>query len=778
MDEHTPNPPAADPDKPRGLGLWLVRERKWLLILSLLLFAVSWPIADRLTYDRSIESLYAPDDPHLEDYLESKALFGGDELAIVAYTDPKLFAEGTMELSPEAERRIRWLAGELSRIEGVRAESTEDLASASERKPVRLIFRMKVALPRDVLYSLTRGILLGHDDKTTAVVLRLEPQQTASVSRSETIREIREVADRFTAAEGFPVHVVGEPVQVEETFRYVEEDGRELFYFSLACLGVVLVLLFRSWRWVLLPLLIVVVTIRWTEAILVVSGSRLSMVSSMLNSLVTIIGVATVAHLSIYYREIRQTADRETSVAKTLTILLPAIFWTITTTALGFAAVLTSHVTPVKSFGLMMTLASLLVLVALAGIFPGGALLGRWSPEPKSALAEQQVVDGLLKVARSVKAYPVLLAAGFLAIVAVAGAGFLWIEVETDFSKNFREDSPIVQALNFVEDPEHFAGAGSWEVNFPAPEKLTEEYLEMVSDLAERLRRTFVRDDQSGEVTKVLSITDATDPETGSGDLGTEWYQNRSLAQRLNLLSQLQPEFVPSLYNARQERMRIVLRARERQPAERKLQLIAEVQAVAQEWADENLTTAFPDPQVKVTGLFVLLAHLIQSLLGDQIVSFLISTMGILTMMTVAFKSLRLGIICVIPNVFPIVFVIGGMGWAGVPINIATAMIASVSMGLTVDASIHYMSGYLRLRKKGLDVDEALQGTQNDVGRALVYSNLALVAGFGVLTLSEFIPLVYFGVLVSVAMLGGLAGNLLLLPLLLRWNSRYELPQS
>lgn len=765
MDDQAPTPSANGPGETSRFGAWLVRGRNLLLPLSLLLFAVSWPVAERLTFDRSIESLYAADDPQLKDYLDSKALFGGDELAIVAYTDPELFAEGTRELSPEAKARIRSLSGELSKIEGVLSESTEDLASATDKNLVRRIKRA-----REVLLSLSRGILLGHDDKTTAIVLRLEPQKTASVSRSETIRQIREVAARFTEEEGFPTHVVGEPVQVEETFRYVEEDGRELFFFSLVCLGAVLILLFRSLRWVLLPLVIVVVTIRWTEALLVLSGIQLSMVSSMLNSLVTIIGVATVTHLAVHYRELRRTRDREATVSAALTMLLPPIFWTTATTALGFAALLTSHVTPVKSFGLMMTVATLLVLFALAGIFPGGVLLGRWSADPGDALAEKHLVGGLMQVTRGVKDYPKRLAAIFFGIVAFAGVGFTRLQVETDFSKNFREDSPIVQALNFFEDPDHFAGAGSWEVNFPAPKELTEEYLQKVAILAERLRNKFVEDDQTGEVTKVLAIPDATD------HIPRVPFLTNALAQRLSVVSQLAPEFVPSLYNPDQGRMRIILRARERQPAERKLELIAEVQQVAQDWADEHLKDEFPNAEVKVTGLFVLLAHLIRSLLGDQLVSFLIAAVGIFGMMTVAFSSMRVGIIAVIPNLFPIVFVVGGMGWAGVPINIATAMIASVSMGLTVDSSIHYIAGYTRARQKGLSVDEALIDTQGGVGRALLYANIALIAGFSVLTLSEFIPLVYFGILVSVAMLGGLAGNLLLLPLLLRWNSRYEKP--
>jgi predicted RND superfamily exporter protein len=136
--------------------------------------------------------------------------------------------------------------------------------------------------------------------------------------------------------------------------------------------------------------------------------------------------------------------------------------------------------------------------------------------------------------------------------------------------------------------------------------------------------------------------------------------------------------------------------------------------------------------------------------------------------MTIAFRSVPLGLLLLIPNLFPIVVVIGTMGWIGLPVNIATAMIASVSLGLTIDSSIHYVSGYRLARAEGKSFVEAIKSTHQGVGLALVFANLALVAGFTVLTLSHFIPLVYFGVLVSVAMLGGLIGNLVLLPLLLR----------
>ncbi|MFN0197289.1 MAG: efflux RND transporter permease subunit, partial [Planctomycetaceae bacterium] len=493
---------------------------------------------------------------------------------------------------------------------------------------------------------------------------------------------------------------------------------------------------------------IVWATIVMTKAVMVLCGMELSMVSTMLNSLVTIIAIATVMHLTLYYRELRRTHERREAFRQTLLDMSPPIFWTTATTIAGFASLITSHVIPVKSFGWTMSLGTAIVLVTLTIFLPGGALLGNRLIDPYIPREEQQL-DRLLRWSiRQVERHRHLLFWLISIIVFVFSIGVYRLDVETDFSRNFRESTPLVQGLEFVES--RMGGTSTWEVNFPAPNPLTPEFLDGVRDFAADLR-TIKVDGEPG-LTKVICLPDTLDMIPVRNPFGDK------LTQKMNELQNFQPEVIPSLYNAKAGKMRILLRSKERQPTEPKRYLLEEV----------NKRSAAVFTEYKVTGIFVIFTFLIESLLGDQIVSFGISASAIVIMMMIAFRSIRIGLISLIPNAFPIILLMGGLGWIGSPINMGTAMIASVSMGLTVDSSIHYLTGYFRARKSGLSIAEALEQTQHSVGEALLFATFALIAGFSALTLSQFIPMVYFGLLVSLAMLGGLLGNLVLLPILIR----------
>ncbi len=733
---------------------WIIRARIFLLALATLLTLLFAGPASQLQLDESIESFFSINDPFRMAYQTSRKAFGGDEFVMIGFVEED-------PTSTDSLNRIRELSTKLSAVEGVNSQSTQNLDSTLRNPNASGLMRLGMRFPstRKSLLDLSRRMLIGDDNKTCAIILRLTPLDKTNRPRTATFGEIRAITSAFNP----DAVVAGEPLQVHDMFRYVEQDGWVLGFASSALLMLIILILFRNLRWVILPIVVIHITLLITRGSLYLSGMQLSMVSSMLTSLITIIGIATVMHLIVTYRRKRSSTDRFSAFKTSMIELGAPVFWTCLTTAIGFASLMTSNIVPVSSFGLMTALGTLVVPVVCVLILPGGALIGNFQADPSPPPAENQLVVSLVGLARwCLRSSKQILTVTFLLIL-IFTAGLFRLSVETDFSKNFRKSSPIIHALEFFET--RLGGVGSWEVGFPAPTELNEEYLVKIRELTEDLREIHL--DNGAELTKVVSLTDGLDlvPRLPVSDdterrglfRGLPKFRSPTLAERQDLLDELQPELLSSLYNPDEKRMRIMLRALEQQPAEIKLKLIEAVETTARKHF----------PKAQATGLYVLLANLISSLLNDQAVSFSLAAVGVSLTMAIAFRSLWVGIISIVPNVLPIMIVIGGMGWLNIPINIGTAMIACVSMGLTVDSTIHYLTSYYRSRKSGSDHVEAIQSAHGSVGLALVLANIALVLGFSVLALSNFIPLVYFGSLVSIAMLGGLICNLFLLPSLL-----------
>jgi len=209
--------------------------------------------------------------------------------------------------------------------------------------------------------------------------------------------------------------------------------------------------------------------------------------------------------------------------------------------------------------------------------------------------------------------------------------------------------------------------------------------------------------------------------------------------------------------------LRVMLRAHERQPAPQKRAIIEQVNRIVA----EEFPARAGQPACAVTGFFVLLSQLVDRMLSDQWLTFLLAAAGIFLLLAVSFRSLLVATVALVPNALPIFVVLGLLGWAGERINMGTAMIAAVSMGLSVDSSIHYLAAFRRRLAAGQPIAAALETAHQTAGRAMIFSTLALVIGFLALTTSGFIPTVSFGALSCLTLTGGLLGNLVVLPVLL-----------
>ncbi len=731
---------------------WLIAWRWPLFGIALLTAAVCYVPAQRLDFDRTIENMFAPGDPILEPYHLLKRAFGANEVVLAAYVDPQLMTSAGLA-------RLRQLTGELERVPGVAAVLSVNNGPLGD----------KIADPDNPLsrsfLELFQGYTVGADRQTTAVVCLLDSQ--SPVSQSAIVDGLRAAVEAHDPTGT----IVGESVMVVESFRLLEADGRRLGRVSTALLIAVIVLSFRSLRWVVVPLAVVAISIVVTEGIISHSQWRLTIVSSMLSSIITIIAIATVVHLIVHFRELRALGlAPRAALTRTGTELAAPIFWACATDAAGFGSLIAAEVGPVHDFGWMMLIGSLVVLPALIAVVPCLALAGRFDSDPQRAWGEGHMELGLDRLSHWTQRHPYRLWSITALLTISAALGCARLEVETDFTKNFRASSRVVRSYEFVE--QHLGGAGVWDILIPAPAEIDWEFLERLGQLERQLRTITIDDDQtSGDqkssqpgLTKVLSVYDVIDAAT-LGKLSLiplPALRDRAVREALAQVQTQMPEFYHALVtrdprDPDRQLVRVMLRSRERQESAAKQRLIADVQRASR--------AAFGETEV--TGFFVLLTNLIQSTTRDQWLTFALSTGGILLMMLCAFRSPVLAVVAIVPNTLPVFMVSGLLGWLGLKINMGSAMIAAASMGLSVDSSAHYITAYLELRAQGLGVHAALAASNQSVGRAMVFSTFALVVGFTALCFSDFVPTIYFGALMGLTMLGGMFGNLVVLPLLL-----------
>ncbi|MGO8752112.1 MAG: efflux RND transporter permease subunit [Thermoguttaceae bacterium] len=738
------------------IAAWLIRRRWTLLALSLVLTVAGvWP-SSQLRFDVMITNLFPPDDPVLLAYQDGLKLFGGAELVVVAYTDPDLLtADGLMRLHQFSEsfRDLKPLG--LERVESL-ADVRWPLAPldptplfAQIAKHGRSREELKTELLKSELY---RNVFLGDDGRTTAISITIRPEHT-DLERRRLIAGIRERAQR----DRFETVVGGGPILTHDAVVFVDQDSRRLGWVSTLALLIVIGILFRKVRWVVLPLAVVHVTLVWTKALLWLVEAHLSMVSTTLTALVTVIGVAGIVQVTARYREERERADVGDALLTTMSAAGPAVFWASLTTAAGFGSLFVSSIMPVRNFAVMLSLASALVFVVTAALVPGVVTFGKRPSDPGAAPGERYIERLLEATMDWSLARPWQVAVVVVALLVLTVAGIFRIRVETDFTHNFRRSSDVVVAYHFIED--RLDGVGTMDLEFSAPDGLTPE-------LADRLRNLETRLRQTPNLTKALGLIDVVDFfDVGiTGALSRSMGPKASLAAKLWVLNQQRPDLVPTFWNEKEKQMRVMLRAREQSSSAVKNDLIAAVERIGHEVLDQPNAPA----GVRVTGTYPLLNHLVSSLMSDQLNTLLVATAAVFSIMCIALRSVRLAVVGLVPKIGPILMVFGAMGWLGVPIDMGTPMIASVSVGISVGFSIHYLYRFRQERLAGVPFDQALRATHRRVGGAMVFSNLALVVGFAALVLSNFIPTIHFSILADVALIGGLAGNLLVLPLLLK----------
>jgi len=767
------------------------------------MLAVAWPISERLSLDRSLERMFPADDPDRLEFERIEERFGVSQFLVFAYRDPELWSSDGSGI----DRAMQWRK-KIEEIPGV--SYALDLSRVDEmlttlRGPTGFLGALTGAPSKrplvdsnNTLASRYRELFTGQthaaQSDLVAIGVQLAPSDAPNDDSSTPLVSLRQLAQ--SAPGGL---LVGHVAMVDEGFREIERDGNRLGIYSTVSLSLLMLVGFRSIRWAL----IVVVVVQWslilTRAVLVLLNWELTMVSSMLSSIVMVVGVATALHWMFgYQKEYASNAHvsdpslrARIALEASMTRLWQPIVWAVVTDAIGFASLALSRVGPVQDYGSMMAIACGIVLLGIFTLVPTLALLplgglgsgwlgldwmglGKHSSYALGTVpGEAGIQVALRQILNTVTRQRFLVIAAAALLLLFGSLGSSRLKVETDFLKNFQSNSPIAQAYRAVET--ELGGAGVWDVMIPAPMPMTEEYFDRVLALEKELLAIEVPSQEPGaeplKLTSALSLADTDRVARTAAVLRMIPLEARLLGMQQSMGSffatLLSPPQRGSIDGERPRALRLMLRSRERSESEQKTELIARVRQVVQKHREGLGSVRTED--TAVAGYYVLLTKLVEHVVADQWKSFLAAALGIGIAMTIALRSIKFALVALVPAVLPSLVVLGILGTLGVRMNLGAAMIAAVSMGLGVDSSLHYLFRYRQERAAGNSLEQALASSQSETGMAVLMATMALVIGFGSMAVSDFLPTVAFGSLAAWTMLGGLLGNLCLLPALVTW---------
>lgn len=725
--------------------------------------------------------MFAMDDELYSSYQTLKRTFGGNEIVLIVYHDGDL-------MNREGQGRQRRICAAINQVEGIQgnAISLESLISAIESFNVgqfQAILKFTgLNISTEQLIRKTKALFQGFthspDGQTAAIVVFLKAKEETHIRRGEIVNKIRNELTRLRRKEQFEneIQLVGEPVMVADGFRMVQADGQRLGAVATIALSLVVLLAFQSLRWTLVPAAIVQFSLLTSHAIVALMDLRVTIVGSMSTAIITVIAVSTIIHFIIRIRKnINEGMGQAQATERAFHQLAIPITFACLTDAIGFGSLWFAELEPVQDFATVMVTGSLLVLIAFWMIVPALAQfrfangLPLWDLKPGQTRLHRAFGQGLKLPLQLTRQYPKTILGITLGIFLFSLMGIQKNRIESDFTKNFRPHSTIVKSYRFVED--NLGGAGVWDVMVQAPQKINLPFLKKIDAIQKRLRLEVTINRGQGQppqpgLTKVISLVDAIQSFSGQP---VDQLSAVHVTTAIALLNARMPQLKNSLvstdpHEPSKNYYRIMLRSRERTASEEKKSVISQVNAIcASEFKNAN---GDPPPTIRTTGFYVLLAYMIESVLRDQWKTFGIAALGILAMLVLVFRDLRLAAIGLLPNLLPVLLIMGLFGWFDVPLNLGIALIAAVAIGLSIDSSIHYIFDFQQ-KQKTMGVESALDSVQGHVGSALIYSTFALMIGFLSLCFSDFLPTVYFGATAMIAMAGGLIGNLFLLPLLI-----------
>ena len=598
------------------------------------------------------------------------------------------------------------------------------------------------------------------------------------------ITNIRTIMDRHR--DRAELHLGGKPMIVADMADFVRHDIRVFGLGVIAVLALLLVIAFRQPRWVILPLLTALATAVVTMGFLGLAGWRLTVVSSNFLALLLIFVLSLTIHLIVRYRELHvQNPDGEQRylVRETVRSKFVPCFYMVITTMVAFGSLVVSGVRPVIDFGWIMGISLTVSLIFTFTLFPAAIMLLK-PGEPHKPRDLTTAVTALFPPLIERHGNLVLGVAMLAVVLGIIGISKL--TVENRFIDHFHESTEIYQGMYLID--RELGGTTPLDVVIDAPAAFLEEKQEPFDD--EEDDDLFDDTDFEGEagitgssywfnvfkVDEVDAIQDYLDGIVETGKVlslsttmevlkqvnGGELPDNFTLALLYKRLPDEIKQALITPYLAEDgNQLRFSVRVYESDVNLKRQDLLQRIRL--------HLTRelGLSDDQVHLSGILVLYNNMLQSLFRSQILSLGFVFLAIFLMFILLFRSVKLALIALVPNLVAVPLVLGLMGGLDIPLDFMTITIAAIAIGIGVDDTIHYVHRFGEEVAVDWDYQAAVSRSHDSIGRAMYYTTVTITIGFSILVLSKFVPTIYFGILTAFAMLIALVANFTVLPVLL-----------
>ncbi len=741
----------------RTSAILLYRARFFLVALLIAFTAFLSFHMEGLELNNTLAAWFPGDDPDYRTYKEFQGDFSGNRNLIIAIEADDVFAPGVLDYIKERTDAIE----EVDYVRRVYSLSTASRVYGSEggievKSLLKGMNEGKLPEIRD--YALKNEIFrddLVSSDGTLTTILVVFDEEKADPERARLLARIREIMD-----EGRPddiqVYFSGSMEISKEYDRFTMQNQRDFTPPLIALIIIVMLLLFRSVSKLLIVIFVIGVSLIWTVGIYSLMGYSFNVISGMLIPLIVILSISDSIHILEYNDELtRSVTDRGERYIATLSYITAPCFATSMTTALGLLSLVTSRVPAVKSFGLGASLGIMSAFVISIVFVPFFLSV---APSSKRRARRSVWLGPLMVLHRFNHRHARPLFIGMSVLILLSINGITRLEVNTNQMDFFKKDSEIHQSAQLIDS--RLSGIFSVELYLKGDEGSMKD--PTVLRAMERFRDTVMKDDH---VKKVLSLADQVkmiNRELHGGDQSEYRIpDSRNLvAQELFLLS-LSRKGREDLYNIvtsdySHSRVSIKMTAMSSDN-------LVEVCRHFSEEAEKVFAGTGVTPTL--TGSGRLFSNLDKYLVESQIRSFAVAFATVILFMFIFFHSWKYGALSILPNLFPILLVLGIMGWTGITLNVATVTVSSVALGIAVDDTIHFISRFKKERRGGgVGRIKSIENATLHTGRAIVSTSLINILGFSILVISDFVPTVYFGSLVALTMALALLGDLVYLP--------------